>query len=281
MRTLTLFLSAFLLLSAAASAQYCMLPGRTSYSQDQPGIGYFKLANVVRFSGNVENPLNQPSIVVVDDTIILQRGQTYTVTLSHTEDEQFFENVGNNIRVWIDYNQDFDHVDAGETVVAMNNMDPGSIDTADFTVPMTAPLGFTRLRATAKMGQSGGHSLPTPCDDPADPLDYHGEIEDYTVQIINPTSVKELNSIAGTILVYPNPTTGAINISLDETWKGGATISLYDITGKQVAMLKEKGRSTQTYTFNLNDHRIPQGVYFIRVDGERTAYQKVIRMNKD
>lgn len=279
MRTFTLYLSAFLLLSTAASAQYCMLPGRTSYSQNQPGIGYFKLANVVRFSGNVENPLNQPSVVVVDDTIILQRGQTYTVTLSHTEDVQFFENVGNNIRVWIDYNQDFDHVDAGETVVTMNNMDPGSIDTADFTVPMTAPLGFTRLRATAKMGQGGGHSLPTPCDDPADPLDYHGEMEDYMVQIINPSSVNEISSVANNITVYPNPTTGVINISFNDTWKGDAIISLYDVTGKQVAILAEKVRSTQTYTFDLDEYNIPQGVYFIKMDGERTAYQKVIKMN--
>jgi hypothetical protein len=256
-----------------------MLPGRTSYSTLQPGITNFKLNTINRTSLNVENPLNQPSIVVTDDTTTLYRGQTYTVIISHSEDAQFFQGVPNNLRVWIDYNADFDFTDVNELAVLKANRPPGTIDTSTFTVPMNATLGYTRLRATAKMGQAGGHELPTSCDDPPDPLDYHGEMEDYTVKIADAASVYELNGSGNNISIYPNPTNGEVTVSFNNIPSDNIAISLYDVTGKQVAVLMEGKAQSTSYIFDLNDHKVAQGAYFIKVDGAYKAYRKVIKMD--
>src|SRR5688500_12644975 len=71
-----LLLCVTVLLPSAAGAQYCMLPGRTIYSSDQPGITNFKLNTIDRTSGHVEKPLNMPSLVVTTDSTTLTRGQT-------------------------------------------------------------------------------------------------------------------------------------------------------------------------------------------------------------
>lgn len=281
MRTFTLCLSITALMTTTANAQYCMLPGRTAYASVQPGITNFKLGTINRTSGNIEQPLSQPPVVVTTDSTTLMRGQTYTVYLSHSEDVANFPDVGNNIRVWIDYNKDFDFLDAGETVATHDNEAPGTTDTLTFTVPMTASLGYTRLRATAKMGQGGGHTIPTSCDVPADPLDYHGEMEDYTVRIADPTSVGEVNNNTAAIAVYPNPTSGIINISLTGTDNTSVIVSLYDITGKEVAVLFNGKNNAQTpLSFDLNDMGISNGVYYVKADcGTASGYQKVVKVD--
>src|SRR5690606_39064161 len=184
MKTFThLLLVATALCSPAAHAQYCMLPGRTVYSNEQPGITNFKLRAIDRTSSNVEGLLSAPSLVVTTDSTVLERGKTYVVTITHSKDNIIFPNARNNIRVWLDYNQNTDFADADETVITADFITAG-IYTDSFTVPANAKLGITRLRATAKMSSDAGHTIPTPCDEPKDPLDYHGEMEDYTVTIV-------------------------------------------------------------------------------------------------
>lgn len=270
-----------LMSTSVAHAQYCMLPGRTIYSNDQPGITNFKLRNINRTSSNVEKPLNQPSLVVTTDSTKLERGKTYVINITHTKDAVIFPNARNNIRVWIDYNNDKDFVDAGETVITKDYQTAG-VYTDSFTVPLTAPLGTTRLRSTAKMSSDAGHSIPTPCDDPADPIDYHGEIEDYTVTIVaQGTSVTELESATGNVTVYPNPTTGEVTVSFTEMGTGKASIELYDVAGKLVAtLLNKEKQNSLSYHFNLNDYNITEGVYFIKVSSDNAlSYRRVVKVN--
>ncbi len=275
----TLLLTTAILYADNVQAQYCMLPGRKSYSQFQPGIKNFKLNTINRTSSNVENPLTQPSLVVTTDTTALQRGQTYTVTIVHTRDstQAAFVNARNNIRVWIDYNNNKAFTDAGETVVSADLQTYGTF-TATFTVPATAPIGIVRLRATAKMSADAGHELPTPCDDPADPFDYHGEMEDYTVRILPATGIGNTQPVL-TASVYPNPTKGIMTVSLGAKTSDAVTIDLYDITGKKIAnMVNEASQTATSYNVNLDDYVQTQGVYFIRVSsGSAYAYTKVIK----
>jgi|GEM_PF-5018559 len=168
----------------AAFAQYCMLPGRTPYSTLQPGITNFQLNTINRTSGNSESATSV--VVATGLSTTLTAGQTYTISMSHSEDTQFFIGDRNNLRVWIDYNSNFSYTDAGETVLLKDLEAPATTYTATFTVPLSTPPGTTFLRATAKMSSDAGHTLPTSCDIPADPLGYHGEMEDYTVVIENP-----------------------------------------------------------------------------------------------
>src|SRR5258708_4843381 len=130
--TIVLFLSITVLALQVHAQQYCMLPGRTSYGPNQPGITTFKLNTINRVSGNVEESLTAPPIIVTNDSTTLARGKTYTVTIIHSKDAVSFPTARNNVRVWIDYNKNFDFNDAGETVISKDFEAPGTT-TATFT----------------------------------------------------------------------------------------------------------------------------------------------------
>lgn len=278
----TLLFSMSMLAATQADAQYCMLPGRTSYSQFQPGIKNFKLNTINRTSSNVENPLSQPSLVVTTDTTIVKRGQAYTVTIVHTRDstQPAFVNARNNIRMWIDYNNDKDFDDAGETVITADLQTFGTY-TNTITIPATAPLGTVRLRVTAKMSADAGHSVPTSCDLPKDPIDYHGEMEDYHLKITPATGIGNVttNSIGASL--YPNPSTGVVSVIIDSKNNTQLGITLYDVTGKLVkTLLQEPTQSNYKYDFNLNNYNLQSGVYFIKVTtAQGQSYQKLVLNN--
>jgi cephalosporin-C deacetylase len=73
-------------------------------------------------------------------------------------------------RVWIDFNQDNDFWDAGETVVYHIGSDKMRIE---IPIPANAPLGNTRLRVAMQR-----EFFPNPCD-----VYENGEVEDYTMSI--------------------------------------------------------------------------------------------------
>jgi hypothetical protein len=161
--------------------QYCMLPGEIPYSPQQPGITFFGLNTISRTSGNSESSSSVVKVTGVSTTIT--PGQTYTISITHSEDAQFFPGARNNLRVWIDYNSNFSFLDAGETVLSADLVPPLTTYTLAFTVPAGIPPGTLTLRATAKMSSDAGHTIPTPCNVPADPIGYHGEIEDYLLVV--------------------------------------------------------------------------------------------------
>jgi len=276
MKTFTsLVLSASLFVSVA-HAQYCMLPGRTPYSDLQPGITNFKLNTINRTSSNVES--FGAVVVETGDTTILVRGHTYTVQITHTRDSVLFDTVRNNIRVWIDYNQNTSFDDAGETVISSDYQHHG-VYTNTFTVPTTASVGITRLRATAKMSSDGGHILPSSCDVPMDPIGYHGEMEDYVVKILATTAIENINEHNNNAVVYPNPTANNITIAFDAVKNDPVSISLFDITGKMIGrMLNDKPQSSLSYSFDLDNYVSSPGIYFIKIDSDGSSlYQKIIK----
>jgi hypothetical protein len=253
-------------------AQYCMLPGRTAYASEQPGITNFKVNTINRESLNLESPLSAPPIVVAGDSTTLVRGKTYKVSITHTRDAVNFPNARNNIRVWLDYNGNFSFTDNKETVISKDFQPYGTfIDS--FTVPVDAPLGTIRLRVTAKMSSDAGHTIPTSCDDPKDPLGYHGEMEDYKVIIASPTAISNISGTAPGISVYPMPVTTSMTIAFNSKPLQPVSAILIDVTGKQVAtLLNNKKIDSDKTTIDLSALQLAQGVYFVKVSTEGATY---------
>jgi vibriolysin len=73
-------------------------------------------------------------------------------------------------KIWIDYNGDHDFEDTGEEVFAGSG---SSVVTGGFTVPGTAPLGYTRMRVSMSYS-----TYPPICGSFT-----YGEVEDYTANI--------------------------------------------------------------------------------------------------
>ncbi|MCF8450032.1 MAG: T9SS type A sorting domain-containing protein [Taibaiella sp.] len=270
-----------LLFATSAQAQYCTLPGRTPYSALQPGIKNFTLNTINRSSDNVEDM--SKVVVETGDTTTLVAGNTYTVSILHNRDSVFFPTSRNNVRVWIDYNNNKKFDDAGETTISADYVTYGTF-VDSFTIPATATRGTFRLRATVKMSSDAGHIIPSPCDSPTiDPIGYHGEMEDYMVKIVSApaTAIRQIGAVQTIATIFPNPTTGQVGITFDEVSSEPVTISVYDITGKQAAVLLDrKLQSTTTYSFNLNDYSLSAGVYFVKVvTVSGNSYQKLIKTN--
>jgi hypothetical protein len=70
--------------------------------------------------------------------------------------------------------------------------------------------------------------------------------------------------------IFPNPTLGDLHIEFPGVFTGRITIS--DITGKRIL---EKNISAQKCSFDLSDAR--GGMYFIRMEGDKNFWHKVIR----
>ncbi len=106
-----------------------------------------------------------------------------------------------NVVVWIDWNQDKDFDDAGEEIGRWTRK-TGSLVPFDFQVPADAAAGPTRMRVYCDMTDEMAHPLPTPCgyeEFGEFKLGHHGEVEDYTVNVIGGSNANPTLDIGKTL----------------------------------------------------------------------------------
>jgi len=167
-----------------------------------------------------------------------------------------------NIRVWIDLNRDGIFSEPSETMISKNY--DSTLDYKGFIViPSTATPGLTRMRVGVKMSSYGGHTLPTPCALPTDPLGWHGEIEDYDLIITNGVGIENVNQADQKHTLYPNPA----NDFLEFNSFIPGVIKIYDITGKIISQVQMNQSSLKLDISNLSS-----GVYFV-IDGSNNYYR--------
>ncbi|AHJ99600.1 M4 family metallopeptidase [Hymenobacter swuensis] len=173
--------------------------------------------------------------------------------------------------IYIDYNQDGDFTDAGETVVTGSSASAATL-TGTFTVPTTAKTGATRLRVVLSDA-----SATTSCNSYS-----YGETEDYTVNItggatLAPAGVTSLmggsslsNSVEQAITVFPNPAADVLNISLAS--KALVVLAMVtDLRGARVSNARfENGQ--------LHVAGLAKGIYLLTVsDGQKSFHQKFVK----
>lgn len=244
-----------------SGAQWCT-PIVTPYGPSTPGITNVTLNTIDRNSPDLEDPYN--GYIFTDLSTTLVRGQEYTVSITHTVDQLFCPDM--NLRVWLDYNVNYTLNDAGETILTTDHHLPGTY-TATFTVPLTAALGSTRLRVTAKMSDLGGHTLPTPCNFPLDPVGYHGEVEDYTVTITSETGIGDPDpaSAINSISVFPNPSGGSATVSYSLSENQQVTTEVCNALGQRVILLSNEIQTAGNHEYVLDLKHLATGVYLIKM----------------
>lgn len=219
-------------------------------------------------------------VVETGDSTVLERGKKYVVTLIHSRDAVIFPTARNNIRIWVDYNNNKSFDDTGETVISADYKTYGTF-VDSFTVPMTAPLGKVCLRATAKMSSDAGHSIPTPCDTPvADPIGYHGEMEDYDVRIVAAPSTSALaqTGLLSSASVFPNPASGIISLVFDRVTNESIAIDIADIAGRRLGRLYEGTHNASFYNLDISAYAATPGVYLISIhEPAGSSYVKILK----
>ncbi|RZJ66866.1 MAG: T9SS type A sorting domain-containing protein [Flavobacterium sp.] len=182
------------------------------------------------------------------------KGSAYTITIT----PQWTSTIYNEgYAVFIDYNQDGDFADSGETVWTKTASKTTPVS-GSITIPASALNGATRMRVSMKY-----NGVPTSCETFS-----YGQVEDYTVNIVSSGRMDESQpQISYT--VYPNPVQGSeLFISnVDDN----ATFRIVNTLGQQVGKGKISNGSVQVDTLKA-------GTYLLEItSGEQTQVKRFIK----
>lgn len=175
-------------------------------------------------------------------------------------------------RVWIDWNQNCSFDDTGEEYDLGTSGGIADELTAgsplSVTVPNDAVEGTTRMRVSTKYTDPGANQFPTSCE-----VGFDGEVEDYSVNIINNLSVDD--NVLDNLSIYPNPSNGTFNIGFNPKSGENISVEVYDIRGRVIYI-----RSFNTSSRFEEEVTLPNaqsGVYLLNIsDGPHKVTKKII-----
>ena len=226
---------------------YCASKGNSTSDEKISKVVFGTISNISTGTAGYENFTAQIANV--------NKGTAYTITITPKWTSTTY-NEG--YAVFIDYNQDGDFSDSGETVFtkAASKTNPVS---GSITIRSTAVTGNTRMRVAMKY-----NGIPTSCETFS-----YGQVEDYTLNIKPAGTVAELVGVnaENAVNVYPNPVKDILNIDA----KGDYNYQLISTDGKVV---KDGNQSASA----INVQNLPTGMYIMKItkDG-KTSSHKVIK----
>jgi bacillolysin len=174
-------------------------------------------------------------------------------------------------KIFIDYNQDGDFSDAGETVVSGSSSSAATLSST-FTVPTSAKNGKTRMRVLVS-----DNSGTTSCGSYS-----YGETEDYSITVSGGAAIAETSSdngsnmgllaqtVAQSLELYPNPATDVLRLTMPNNIAiTSATVT--DLRGVKVLGVKVEGNQ-------LNVSSLAQGIYTLTAtDGQKVFHQRFVK----
>ena len=226
---------------------YCASKGNSTSDEKISKVVFGTISNISTGTAGYENFTTQIANV--------NKGTAYTITITPKWTSTTY-NEG--YAVFIDYNQDGDFSDTGETVFtkAASKTNPVS---GSITIRSTALTGNTRMRVAMKY-----NGIPTSCETFS-----YGQVEDYTLNIKPAGTVAELVGVnaENAVNVYPNPVKDILNIDA----KGDYNYQLISTEGKVV---KDGNQSDSV----INVQNLPTGMYIMKItkDG-KTSSHKVLK----
>lgn len=186
----------------------------------------------------------------------LTKGNQYTATLipSTTTANAPGAYTGDELAIWIDYNNDNDFLDAGEQVGYVL-VGTGWSNVFSFTVPSTASVGNVKMRVRISYQPDDGAIVP--CGN-----SQWGEVEDYNVNI-QPASTSGLeeNELFNSVTVYPNPFSSSLMVDLTSIGNENVNIEIYDLAGK--LLMNGDNKENAIVSFDMSN--LSQGMYQVKL----------------
>lgn len=186
-----------------------------------------------------------------------------------------------NVRVWIDWNGDYDFNDAGETAVAQEldcngstTSNPYTKGTYTISVPATAKTGLTRMRIYEDMLVEDGHEAPNPCGYNTG-IGQHGEAEDYAFFVGHATGIQQTAQPLQ-VSLYPNPVTDRLYLQVSHASEP-LEVVLFNLCGTELSRQKMNTTDTQT-TIQVSE--LPAGIYLLQLFGSDARILHTIKWVK-
>jgi chitodextrinase len=194
------------------SLTYCTSQGNSTADEKIGKVVFKTISNTSTGTAGYEN------FTAISTTVAKGTTNTITITPSWTSTK-----YSEGYAVFVDYNQDGDFSDAGETVFTKTASTTTPVS-GSFTIPTTALSGNTRMRVSMKY-----NGVPTACESFS-----YGQVEDYTITISATARIDE-TATARTFdfTLYPNPVSGSVlkvaNLDTISTYK------IYNMIGQELA----------------------------------------------
>jgi len=231
----------------ANTVTYCTSQGNSTADERIGRVQFGTINNASTGTAGYEN------FTAISTNVV--RGTANTITITPFWTGSTFNEA---YAVWIDYNQDGDFADAGETVYTKTRSKTTPV-TGSITIPASALLGSTRMRVSMKY-----NATPTACETFS-----YGQVEDYTVNITASARMEEETAQTVSFNLYPNPVKGDIlNIA---NLENAATFRIFNMMGQELA--KGKIENNNVFVGSLK-----AGAYMIEVsNGTSTATKRFIK----
>jgi len=205
----------------------------------------------------------------------VEKGASYTFELTAKYSWQAGDEYW---RVWIDWNNN-EHFSGSEIVYSkFTPALPDGIGTHTVSGTLNIPLNASTGEARIRIALSGAEGYPDACG-----LFNQGEVEDYTINIVepgqslnigaepgNPNAANEIYqnnlSTANTddlISLYPNPSSGILFVDVAQYRNEIGTIRNYDNLGQVIEERNLEEIATDVIEFDLREMRA--GMYFTAI----------------
>jgi chitodextrinase len=216
----------------ANSVTYCASQGNSTADERIGRVQFRTINNASTGTAGYENFTSISTSVV--------RGTTNTITITPTWTGTIYSE---GYAVFIDYNNDGDFTDAGETVFTRSATTATPVS-GSFTIPSTTTLGAKRMRVSMKY-----NGVPTSCE-----AFSYGQVEDYTINVTS--TAKEIETTPLTFSLYPNPVKGdVLNIS---DFEGEASYRIFSAVGQDLGNGKVENNT-------ISVGHLATGTYMIEV----------------
>jgi len=223
----------------------------------------FNTIDNVTTAASADDPYQDFTAISTD----VERGSSHDMTVNVNTNGDF----PYVISAWVDWNQNcvFDANEKYNLGTAINVVDVATSDSPlTIMVPVDAVLGTTTMRIVMKNEQLVNVDSVTPCE-----TAFWGQVEDYSVNVLEVLSVEEfeLNNLS----IYPNPNNGQFNIEFN-TIANTIDISVFDIRGRSIINNTYKNTSGE-FKQAINLGKVESGMYLLNInDGSKTVTKKII-----
>jgi len=187
-------------------------------------------------------------------------GQDYPITITPFWTSTLYDE---GYGVWIDFNRNGNFDDPGELVFDQTPTQNTPISGL-ISIPSDAILGETVMRVSMKFD-----GIPSPCEN----FDF-GEVEDYTVEILDESIGVTDNRFGANVVLYPNPIRdGQFSVKMPKL-NGEVILEIYTLSGKNLYAKEHKVTGQQV---DVQVQNLPSGTYLLRLSqGDQAFSTKLI-----